>query len=52
MESLREEVVLPLGEATVTWNCSRCVFSTSTRTITGTCSGHRCHDRSFRLWPA
>lgn len=38
MESLREEVVLPSGEATVTWNCSRCVFSTSTRTITGTCS--------------
>ena len=52
MESLREEVVLPSGEATVTWNCSRCVFSTSTRTITGTCSTHACHNKSFPLWPA
>ena len=42
MASLREEVVLPSGEATVTWNCSRCAFSTSTRTITGTCPSAAC----------
>ena len=36
--SFREEVVLPLVVATVTWNCRRCNFSTSTRTIMGTCT--------------
>lgn len=36
MMSLSEDVVLPSVEATVTWNCSLCTFSTSTRTITGT----------------
>ncbi len=36
--SLSEDVVTPSVEATVTWNCNRCAFSTSTRTITGTCT--------------
>jgi hypothetical protein len=36
--------VLPSVDATVTWNCSRCAFSTSTRTITGTCTAYSTQD--------